>query len=317
MIDAVCAASECRILIIPREFPSSADMFHHVQLQTPQHVHIYLSGSDTTPKLTDQTVTVWRDPNKNLTQFSLKRLAGTTVQRTHHGISSTQVRLAIIDKDWKKVAQMCGEAGTEEARRLAATIPAEELDQDEDSKSDYYDEEEEEEAAVVTRPYPCAAAEAGQELPSHTTSKAAGAQPCAAATETATQPPAAAAADKPRTATTPIAALTNVKGSQPQMMQPKQQAKIPTVPPIDLVQDVPTKPKQRQAGTEATPMPPSGSTGPPTQAQMRAASAPPDKRKATADTTQPEPKKSKAGGVYAAWRKQGMTPSAIITLAAE
>eukprot|EP00971_Amphidinium_carterae_P203478 4038120-Amphidinium_carterae.1 len=77
MIDAVCAASDCRVHIIPREFPSSAEMFHHVQLQTPQHVHMYLSGSDTTPKLTDQTVTVWRDPNKNLTQFSLKRLAGT------------------------------------------------------------------------------------------------------------------------------------------------------------------------------------------------------------------------------------------------
>eukprot|EP00971_Amphidinium_carterae_P273233 5422969-Amphidinium_carterae.1 len=77
---------------------------------------MYLSGSDTTPKLTDQTVIVWRDPNKNLTQFSHKRLAGTAVQRTHHGISSTQVRLAIIDKDWKKVTQMCGGAGTEEAR---------------------------------------------------------------------------------------------------------------------------------------------------------------------------------------------------------
>eukprot|EP00971_Amphidinium_carterae_P258583 5132369-Amphidinium_carterae.1 len=75
---------------------------------------------------------------------------------------------------------MCGEAGTEEARRLAATIPAEELDQEEDSQSDYYDEEEEEETAPATRPYPLAAeATAGHELPSHTTSKAAGAQPCA------------------------------------------------------------------------------------------------------------------------------------------
>eukprot|EP00971_Amphidinium_carterae_P229772 4559333-Amphidinium_carterae.1 len=57
MIDAVCAASDCRIHIIPRDYPSSAEMFHHVRLQTPNHVHMYLSGSDTTPKLTDQTVT--------------------------------------------------------------------------------------------------------------------------------------------------------------------------------------------------------------------------------------------------------------------
>eukprot|EP00971_Amphidinium_carterae_P241467 4794544-Amphidinium_carterae.1 len=173
MIDAVCAASECRIHIIPREYPSSAEMFHHVQLQTPNHVHMYLSGSDTTPKLTDQTVTVWRDPNKNLTQFSLKRLAGTAVQRTHHGISSTQVRLAIIDKEWQKVTQMCGEAGTEEARRLAATIPAAELEQ-EGSESDYYEDDEEEVPAPARRPYPLAdSGSAAQQHPIHTTSKAA------------------------------------------------------------------------------------------------------------------------------------------------
>eukprot|EP00971_Amphidinium_carterae_P079744 1577810-Amphidinium_carterae.2 len=129
MIDAVCSTSEFRIHIIPREFATSAEMFQHVQLQTPNSVHIYLAGSDTTPKLTDQTVTVWRDPNKNLTQFSIRRLAGTAVQRTHHGISSTQIRLAIIDKDWQKVTQMCGEAATVEARRMAATIPAAELEQ--------------------------------------------------------------------------------------------------------------------------------------------------------------------------------------------
>eukprot|EP00971_Amphidinium_carterae_P224625 4456226-Amphidinium_carterae.1 len=64
-------------------------------------------------------------------------------------------------------------------------------------------------------------------------------------------------------------------------------------------------------------MPSSGSAGPAMDAPQRASSAPPDKRKATTDTTQPAPKKSKAGGVYAAWRKQGMSPSAIITLAAE
>eukprot|EP00971_Amphidinium_carterae_P265271 5262076-Amphidinium_carterae.1 len=55
MIDAVCVGSDLRIHIIPREYPSSAEMFHHVKLQTPNHVHMYLSGSDTTPKLTDQT----------------------------------------------------------------------------------------------------------------------------------------------------------------------------------------------------------------------------------------------------------------------
>eukprot|EP00971_Amphidinium_carterae_P079745 1577810-Amphidinium_carterae.3 len=64
-------------------------------------------------------------------------------------------------------------------------------------------------------------------------------------------------------------------------------------------------------------MPANGSAGPETSTQIRAASAPPDKRKATMATAQPEPKKSKAGGVYAAWRKQAMSPSAIITLAAE
>eukprot|EP00971_Amphidinium_carterae_P053832 1060187-Amphidinium_carterae.1 len=69
--------------------------------------------------------------------------------------------------------------------------------------------------------------------------------------------------------------------------------------------------------TEVTSMPPSGSAGPDTSAQKRASSAPPDKRKAPTDNAQPAPKKSKAGGVYAAWRKQGMSPSAIITLAAE
>eukprot|EP00971_Amphidinium_carterae_P189353 3758553-Amphidinium_carterae.1 len=316
MIDAVCAASEYRIHIIPREFPSSAEMFHHVQLQTPHHVHMYLSGSDTTPKLTDKTVTVWRDPNKNLTQFSPKRLAGTAVQRTHHGISSTQVRLAIIDKDWKKVNQMCGEAVTEEARRLAATIPAAELEQGEGSESEYY-EDEEEETAPSRRQYPFAeAVSTEQQIPIHTTSKAAGPQPCAANTAPATQ----LTDGSVQIAANPAAPApaTKVRDvlKQPKGQQPKRHPTAEAEPPIDSIQEDHAQPKSAQAVTEAA-MPLSGSAGPETHMQTRASSAPPDKRKATTDTAQPAPKKSKAGGVYAAWRKQGMSPSAIITLAAE
>eukprot|EP00971_Amphidinium_carterae_P030398 598108-Amphidinium_carterae.1 len=74
------------------------------------------------PKLQDQKVTVWRDPNKNLTQFVIRRLAGTAVQRTHHGISSAQVRRAILGKDWQQVTRMCGDAASEEARILEETL---------------------------------------------------------------------------------------------------------------------------------------------------------------------------------------------------
>eukprot|EP00971_Amphidinium_carterae_P129937 2573998-Amphidinium_carterae.2 len=252
MIDAVCSTCDFRIHIIPREYATSSEMFQHVKMQTPGSFHIYLSGSDTTPKLTDQTVTVWRDPNKNLTQFSIRRLAGTAVQRTHHGISSTQIRLAIIDKDWQKVTQMCGEAGTVEARRLAATIPAKELDQDEGSQSDYYDEEEEETAPAV-RPYPFAGEAAAASPPqAHTTSKAAGAQPSVAEAALQSQqtkaPVKAVVAPKPQP--------KKGKGEQVST-QPKQQPDAASVKPIDLVNEASPPTKQN--------MPPSGSSGPPTQ----------------------------------------------------
>eukprot|EP00971_Amphidinium_carterae_P217508 4317829-Amphidinium_carterae.1 len=74
------------------------------------------------PQLQDQTVTVWRDPSKNLTQFVIRRLAGTAVQRTHRGITSTQVRRAIIAKDWQQVTLMCGIAASAEARKMDETL---------------------------------------------------------------------------------------------------------------------------------------------------------------------------------------------------
>eukprot|EP00971_Amphidinium_carterae_P194106 3851677-Amphidinium_carterae.1 len=74
------------------------------------------------PQLQDQTLTVWRDPSKNLTQFVIRRLAGTAVQRTHRGITSTQVRRAITAKDWQQVTLMCGNAASAEARKMDETL---------------------------------------------------------------------------------------------------------------------------------------------------------------------------------------------------
>eukprot|EP00971_Amphidinium_carterae_P009380 185351-Amphidinium_carterae.1 len=305
MIDAVCSTSEYRIHIIPREFATAEEMFQHVQLKTPHHIHIYLEGSNLMLKLVDKKVTVWRDPNKNLTQFVMRRLAGTAVQRAHHGISSTQVRRAIIDKDWQKVTQMCGEAAMEEARRMVATIPLAEFEHNEGRVSDRQEAAEEADIVLTGRPYPVAVAAAASPQPPHTTSKAAGAHPCAAIdTGPAAAPPTPAA--KPDAATR----------KKPQA-QPQQTVSVPIVQPIDLSGEMPDQTQKHLANPEAAPMPASGAAGPVASTQTRAASAPPDKRKATMESAQPEPKKSKAGGVYAAWRKQGMSPSAIITLAAE
>eukprot|EP00971_Amphidinium_carterae_P048262 950603-Amphidinium_carterae.1 len=54
MIEAVCSQSEHRIHVIPKEFANAQDMFQHVKLDTPSHIHIYLEGSNIMPKLQDQ-----------------------------------------------------------------------------------------------------------------------------------------------------------------------------------------------------------------------------------------------------------------------
>eukprot|EP00971_Amphidinium_carterae_P122137 2418440-Amphidinium_carterae.2 len=108
MIDAVVATSTMSIRIIPRDFTTLAEMMEHVWQQTPSSDHIYLAGSDTIPKMTEHTITVWRDPTNNVTRFNKQTLMGTSIQRSHYGISSTAVRLAMLQKQWDQVKEMIG-----------------------------------------------------------------------------------------------------------------------------------------------------------------------------------------------------------------